>query len=67
MRHRVQLVVWHKGTQQPAYYQVPIGQGWRIDCDSRHLVIGTGLPRKMIPLDNVTSYDIQRVEEREGE
>ena len=57
----VQLVVWHRGTHQPAYYQVSQDQGWRVDCDTRHLVIGKGLPRKMIPLDNVLSYDIEEV------
>ena len=59
---RVQLVVWHRGTHQAVYYQVPPDQGWRIDCETRHLVIGTGVPRKMVPLDNVTSYDIEEID-----
>lgn len=58
---RVQLVVWHRGTHLPTYYTIPPGQGWRIDCDTRHLVIGRGLPRKHVPLDNVLSYDIEEL------
>jgi hypothetical protein len=57
----IQLVVWHKNTHSPSFYTVP-PTGWRIDCDTRHLVIGKGLPRKMIPLDNVLSYDIEEID-----
>lgn len=57
---RVQLVVWHRGSHTAAYYTVP-ETGWRIDCETRHLVLGKGLPRKLIPLDNVLSYDIEEL------
>lgn len=58
----IQLVVWHRGSHMPSYYSVPPIQGWRIDSETRHIVIGRGVPRKLIPLDNVLSYDIERVE-----
>ncbi len=58
----MQLVVWHKGTHMPAFYGIP-NSGWRIDCDSRMLVLGNGVPRKMIPLDNVLHFDIEEIRE----
>lgn len=55
---KLQLVVWHKGAHTPSYYVIP-ETGWRIDGETRQIVIGKGMPRKMIPLDNVLSYDIE--------
>lgn len=58
----LQLVVWHKDTLMPRYYSVSADTGWRIDCDTRQIVIGRDLPRTYIPLDNVTSYQIEEIE-----
>lgn len=58
---KLQLVVWHLGQSQPLYYQIPAQQGWRIDTLHRQIVVGTGIPRTMIPLDSVLSYSIEEV------
>lgn len=60
MRTRgIQLIVWHRMAQKPKYYKVSKAEdGWRIDTDIRHLVIGRGMGRIMIPLDNVESYEV---------
>lgn len=55
-------MVWHREQSQPLYYQIPADQGWRIDTLHRQIVVGKGLPRTMIPLDNVLSYSIEEVE-----
>jgi hypothetical protein len=43
---------------QVGHFPVPEGQGWRIDAASRCIVIGRGVPRKMVPLDGVQCIDI---------
>ena len=40
------------------YYPLP-ETGWRIDSASRCLILGKGLPRTYIPLDQVRSFDIE--------
>lgn len=55
---KIQLVVWHRGESKPNYYTVP-KSGWRVDTTHRQIVIGHGLPRVMIPLDNVLSYSLE--------
>lgn len=57
---QLQLVVCHRGIHTASYYSIP-SSGWRIDLETRHIVLGKGLPRKYIPLDNVLSYDIEEV------
>jgi len=55
---RIQLVVLGKdGVYQ--YYTVPQGQSWKVDPVNRELVIGRGVPRTHVPLDNVRSYTIE--------
>jgi hypothetical protein len=56
---KVQLVVWHRGESSPRYFKVPKGQGWRVDTAHRQLVVGVGLPRTIIPLDNVLWYEVE--------
>jgi hypothetical protein len=41
-----------------AHYAVPTNEGWRVDPRWRLLVIGHGVPRVMIPLDNVQHFEI---------
>jgi hypothetical protein len=43
---------------QRGYYHVPEDTGWRVDPAARCLVVGHGVPRKHIPLDNVQFFDI---------
>lgn len=40
------------------YYQVGPRHSWKIDNSSRCLVIGQGVPRTHVPLDQVRSFDI---------
>lgn len=42
------------------YYPVPVDQGWRVDAGMRLLVIGTGVPRTHVPLDQVRSFEVER-------
>ena len=56
MATRVQLIVTY-ADHQVMYYPVDDG-GWRIDSASRCLVVGKGVPRTLIPLDRVVSFDI---------
>ena len=56
---RIQLVVWHRGETKPNHYPVPREGGWKIDTLHRQIVIGTGLPRTMLPLDNIMSYSVE--------
>jgi hypothetical protein len=42
------------------YYPVGLGLAWRIDTPSRCLVIGRGVPRDYVPLDQVRSFRIER-------
>jgi hypothetical protein len=41
------------------YY--PVAEGWKIDPAQRVIVVGRGVPRTMIPLDNVRAFSICRV------
>lgn len=43
---------------QIGHYLVPEGQGWKVDAALRMLVIGRGVPRKMIPLDSVQMIEV---------
>lgn len=54
----IQLVVTY-ADHQIGYYPVPPGQGWKIDAASRCIVIGRGVPRQMVPLDNVQTIEIE--------
>jgi hypothetical protein len=38
------------------FYSVEPGKGWKIDATSRCLIVGKGLGRIYIPLDNVESF-----------
>lgn len=51
------MVSYFNGTYR--YYPVPPEQGWKLDTMNRCLVIGRGVPRTWIPLDNVASYIIE--------
>jgi hypothetical protein len=53
----IHLVVTY-ADHQIGYFSVPRSQGWRIDSASRCIVIGRGVPRKMVPLDHVQSIEI---------
>jgi hypothetical protein len=58
---RLQLVIlYHDHTHM--YYPVSAeGGGWKIDAPSRCLVIGRGVPRTWIPLDQVRSFQIEHL------
>jgi hypothetical protein len=51
---RVQIVVHYKGIDLPSYFQVDTS--WRLDQQHRELVIGKGMGRIHVPLDNVLYY-----------
>lgn len=56
---RVQLAVtFHSDVTR--YYPVTAGQGWKVDqmYGVSLLVIGTGIPRTMIPLAGVQSFEL---------
>jgi hypothetical protein len=53
---RVQIVVWFLGQDLPRYFPVPKDEGWRFDTNHRELVIGKGMGRTHVPLDNVAYY-----------
>lgn len=53
---RVQIVVWYLGQDRPNYFTVPDGESWRFDTQHREIVIGKGMGRIHVPLDNVTHY-----------
>lgn len=56
---KLQLVVTHTGNRI-RYYPVTLeGGGWKVDTETRQIVIGLGVPRTWIPLDNVLSYAIE--------
>jgi hypothetical protein len=57
---KLQLVVIHTG-HRIRYYQIPAEGGWKVDTETRQLVIGRGVPRDFVPLDNVLSYSIEEV------
>lgn len=52
-RPRFLHVVFLNGNQR--WYQLD-SHGWRLDSDHRTVVVGKGLGRKHIPLDNVEYY-----------
>lgn len=53
--NRVQIhVTLLDGTQR--WYPVGDGEGWKIDSTSRCLIIGKGLGRTYVPLDNVDCF-----------
>lgn len=52
----VRIVVWYKGLDLPSYFQVTAEQGWRIDTQHREIIIGKGMGRIHVPLDNVMYY-----------
>lgn len=56
--HRIQIVVVHTG-HRIRYYPVPEGESWKVDPEWRQIIIGVGVPRTCIPLDNVVSYSIE--------
>lgn len=58
---RLQLIVTYFD-HAIMYYPTDAGQGWKIDSASRCLVVGRGVPRTMIPLDQVRSFDIAPME-----
>lgn len=58
---RTQLVVSY-ADHSTRYYVIGPGSSWRIDAASRCLVIGRGVPRTYVPLDQVRSFDIARCE-----
>jgi hypothetical protein len=52
---RVQLVVWYRWSgAKPSYFQVV--DSWRVCTERRELIIGKGMNRIHIPLDNVAHY-----------
>lgn len=64
MTHRVQLAVEY-GDHQTRYY--PANRGWRIDAASRCIVIGRDLPRTYVPLDRVTGWTVERIDQADTE
>lgn len=55
--HRVQIEVTGMDNVM-SFYPVPPGQGWKIDPSYALLVIGRGLGRTVIPLQNVRSFRV---------
>lgn len=47
------------GTQR--FYLVPPEDGWKIDATSRCLIIGKGMGRIYVPLDNVESFSPESI------
>jgi hypothetical protein len=41
------------------YFPVGLNRPWRIDAPSRCLIIGRGVPRIYVPLDQVRSFHIE--------
>jgi len=62
MPRRLQLVVNHTGNVI-RYYPVSFESGgWHVNSATREIVIGKGVPREFVPLDNVLSYRIEEVQ-----
>lgn len=57
---KLQIVVTYNDNSH-MYYPVSHDGGWKIDAPSRCLVIGHGVPRTWVPLDQVRSFSIERV------
>jgi hypothetical protein len=45
-------------THQQAFFPIDPGEGWRVDPASRTLVVGHGVPRIHVPLDNVMFFTL---------
>lgn len=59
MTDKRQIVVQHFNGSF-AYYPVSIEcGGWKIDATTRCILIGKGVPRTWIPLDNVVNFSIE--------
>lgn len=59
---KLQLVVTHTGNRI-RYYPISMETGgWKVDTETRQIVVGTGVPRTWIPFDNILSYDIEAYE-----
>lgn len=54
----VRLAVTH-ATNQVTFYEVPPEQGWKVDYASRCLIIGSGVPRMYVPLDDVLYFAVE--------
>ena len=59
-RKSLQLVVTYSD-DTTRYYPVTYAGGWKVDPVHRELVIGRGVPRTFVPLDNVRAYSIEHV------
>jgi hypothetical protein len=59
----LQLAVLH---HDHTFTYYPANGGWRIDNPSRCIVVGSGVPRTYVPLDNVRSFDIEPVPPKES-
>jgi hypothetical protein len=62
----VHLVVTYT-THQVMYYPVPRTEGWKINTADRTIVVGRGVPRILVPLDNVLSIELEECEDRSNE
>lgn len=49
-------MVHFKGIDLPSYFPIAPGGSWRLDCQHRELIIGKGMGRIHVPLDNVLYY-----------
>lgn len=54
---RLELVVTYHD-HSSMFYPVTADQGWKIDAPTRCLIIGTGVPRTWVPLDQIRSFTI---------
>jgi len=54
----VQLIVVHMDDTR-SYHPVSLRRGWKICPTRREIIVGGGLPRTHIPLDNVKYYNIE--------
>lgn len=52
------MIVVTYADHQVGSFPVPPGEGWRVDSALRCLVIGRGVPRVYVPLDNVQCFEI---------
>jgi hypothetical protein len=57
---RRQLVVTYHD-RAIMYYPVDADRSWKIDPSWRCLIIGKGVPRTFVPLDQVRSFDIEQI------
>lgn len=55
---KLHLAVQFKNGEN-GYFPVSSARGWRINSASREIIVGKGVPRTHIPLDNVLYYDIE--------